>query len=287
MLLGGGTLSGVMREWTRLASDAAAQSKRGTSGWTRTSIRTILLNPRIAGPVGLPWGDRRARRLGAAGERGDLAGGARHPGRPVPQAAARGADPAGRAGAVPVRERGHRHAVPHRAASTGAPRPPATAPGTAGMWPGRPGRSRTFIEKLVVARLSRADAADLVAVQEGGPDVAALREEAAAIRTNLEEMAADRALGLITRAQMLAATERANLRLERDRRRAGARGAGERARPAGRRRERRRRVGGPGPVPQARGDQDADDDHAALAGPGRPPRRSTPPRSQVTWRQQG
>ena len=71
-----------------------------------------------------------------------------------------------------------------------------------------------FITRLVVGRLSRADAADLVAVPEGGPDVAALREEAAAIRRNLEEMAADRALGLITRPQLLAATGRANLRLE-------------------------------------------------------------------------
>ena len=49
---------------------------------------------------------------------------------------------------------------------------------------------------------------------KGGPDVAALREEAAAIRRNLEEMAADRALGLITRPQLLAATGRANIRLE-------------------------------------------------------------------------
>jgi hypothetical protein len=62
-------------------------------------------------------------------------------------------------------------------------------------------------------QLSRPDAADLVATPEGGPDVAALREEATAIRTNLKEMAADRALGLIDRAQMLAATERANIRL--------------------------------------------------------------------------
>jgi site-specific DNA recombinase len=49
--------------------------------------------------------------------------------------------------------------------------------------------------------------------REDGPDVPALREESAAIRCNLEEMAADRALGLIGRAQMLAATERANARL--------------------------------------------------------------------------
>src|SRR6266571_4242992 len=70
-----------------------------------------------------------------------------------------------------------------------------------------------FIERLVIARLSRPDAADLLTVPEGGPDVAALREEAAAIRRNLEEMAADRALGLITRVQMIAATDRGNARL--------------------------------------------------------------------------
>jgi hypothetical protein len=70
-----------------------------------------------------------------------------------------------------------------------------------------------FIEKLVVARLSRADAADLVTVKEAGVDVAALREEAAAIRRNLEELAADRATGLISRAQMLKATEAGNTRL--------------------------------------------------------------------------
>ena len=45
-------------------------------------------------------------------------------------------------------------------------------------------------------------------------DVAALREEAAAIRVNLEEMAGDRALGRITRAQMLKATEAGTTRLE-------------------------------------------------------------------------
>ena len=45
-LLGGGTLSGVMREWAG-AGLVPPQSKTGR--WTRTSIRTILLNPRIAG----------------------------------------------------------------------------------------------------------------------------------------------------------------------------------------------------------------------------------------------
>jgi hypothetical protein len=71
-----------------------------------------------------------------------------------------------------------------------------------------------FIARLVTGRLSRPDAAGLLEAREGGPGVAALREEAAAIRRNLEELAADRALGLIGRAQLLAATTRANLRVE-------------------------------------------------------------------------
>jgi hypothetical protein len=71
-----------------------------------------------------------------------------------------------------------------------------------------------FIEKVVIARLSRPDAAGLVVVPEGGPDVGALRAEAAVIRANLDQMAADRALGLITRAQLIAATGQGTARLD-------------------------------------------------------------------------
>ena len=53
-LLGGGTVSGVMREWTKLELAPPQQDRRGTTRWNRASIRSILLNPRIAGPVGLP-----------------------------------------------------------------------------------------------------------------------------------------------------------------------------------------------------------------------------------------
>jgi hypothetical protein len=70
-----------------------------------------------------------------------------------------------------------------------------------------------FIVKLVIARLTRADAVDLLATPESGVDVAALREEAAAIRAAQEEMARDRVLGLITRAQVIAATDVGNIRL--------------------------------------------------------------------------
>lgn len=87
---------------------------------------------------------------------------------------------------------------------------------------GRPGPHVTrkaapvdaWISGRVIERLSRADAVKLLAAPKVRIDVGALREEAAAIRRNLDELAADRALGLVTRAQMIAATERGNARLD-------------------------------------------------------------------------
>jgi len=213
-LLGGGTVSGVMREWTKVDLAPPQHDRRGTARWNRASIRSILLNPRIAGlsvyhgeivgqgqwePLVSEETWRAVRRIledpsrkpprGVRTLLGGLAccscgnvvaGGPSHTGHRVYR------------GSMPTRDR---------------------------SWPGthvarQAGPVEDFITRLVVGRLSRADAADLVAVLEGGPDVAALREEAAAIRRNLEEMAADRALGLITRPQLLAATGRANLRLD-------------------------------------------------------------------------
>jgi site-specific DNA recombinase len=68
-----------------------------------------------------------------------------------------------------------------------------------------------YVESVAIARLSRPDVADLVAPKR--PDAAPLRERAAAIRRNLEEIAADRADGLMSRAEWLAAKERADARL--------------------------------------------------------------------------
>lgn len=69
-----------------------------------------------------------------------------------------------------------------------------------------------WVEQVIVGILSRPDFAGLV-MPKSGADVPALTTEAAAIRRNLDELAADRALGLVTRTQMLAATERGNARL--------------------------------------------------------------------------
>jgi site-specific DNA recombinase len=91
--------------------------------------------------------------------------------------------------------------------------PPGRDPGYHGHVGRQAAPVEEFIERTVIARLSAPDAADLVAVPAGGPDVAGLREAAAAIRANLEEMARDRALGLMTRAQMIAGTEAAKIRL--------------------------------------------------------------------------
>ncbi|MGI8449886.1 MAG: recombinase family protein, partial [Streptosporangiaceae bacterium] len=214
-LLGGGTLSGVMREWAK-AGLRPAQAPFGPLPeypWTRQSVRTILLNPRIAGLsayrgeiVGTgQWkplvGEETWRAV-----RGILEDPARKPPRGV-RTLLGGLALCGCGNAVTgmISHTGHhiyRCGGPGRDASYGG-----------GHVARQAGPVEDFIERLVIGRLSRPDAADLVTVPEGGPDVGALREEAAAIRARLEEMAADRADGVISRAQLLSATGRANLRL--------------------------------------------------------------------------
>jgi site-specific DNA recombinase len=71
-----------------------------------------------------------------------------------------------------------------------------------------------FVIGTILARLSLEDAADLLVPAKPEVDVAKLRSERAAIRTNLDEMAADKALGLIDRAQLLAGTQKGKARLE-------------------------------------------------------------------------
>jgi len=209
-LLGGGTLSGVMREWAS-AGLRPAQSKTGR--WSRQSIRTILLNPRIAGLsvyrgeiVGKgEWQALVAEETWRA-VRGILEDPARRPSRGVRTLLGGLAlCPCGNVVTGMPSHTGHHI---YRCA------PPGRDPGHHGHVARQAAPVEDFIERAVIARLSAPDAADLVAVPEGGPDVAGLREEAAAIRANLEEMARDRALGLMTRAQMVAGTEAAAIRLD-------------------------------------------------------------------------
>jgi site-specific DNA recombinase len=236
LLLGGGSISGVLREWTMagLTPPQLARAPRrvrnhdgslpprtwppqpvppAPRGWSRSSIRTILLNPRIAGLsvykdeiVGQgQWEPLVAEETWRA-----VAAILDDPGRIPPRG---------------VRTLlGGLARCPCENVITGMPshtghRIYRCTPATRNRdWPGghvarQAGPVDAFITRLVIARMSRDDAASLVTNPSTGTDVAALREEAAAIRTNLEEMSADRALGLITRAQLLAATGRGTARL--------------------------------------------------------------------------
>jgi hypothetical protein len=208
-LLGGGTVSGVMREWTRLELTPPQQDRRGTTRWNRASIRSILLNPKIAGLsvyhgeiVGQGQWEPLVSEETWRAVRGVLEDPARKPPRGVRTLLGGLAlCPCGNVVAGGPSHTGHRVyrcSMPTRDRS----------------WPGEHVARQAepvedFITRLVTGRLARADAADLVAVPDSGPDVVAT-----AIRKNLEEMAADRALGLITRPQLLAATGRASLRLD-------------------------------------------------------------------------
>jgi len=71
-----------------------------------------------------------------------------------------------------------------------------------------------FVVTTILKRLARKDAADLLTPAKPDVDVTALREEAATIRTNLNEMAADQILNKVTKAQLHAATAVGQARLE-------------------------------------------------------------------------
>jgi site-specific DNA recombinase len=214
-LLGGGSLSGVRREWAAagLRPSQAPFGPLPANPWTRTSIRTILLNPRIAGLavyhreiVGTgKWeplvGEETWRAVHALLE---------DPGRKPPRGVRTllgglALCPCGNVVTGMPSHTGH-----HIYRCTPATRNRAYS-GTHVARQAVP--VEEFIGKVVVGRLARPDAADLVTVEDSGIDVAALREEAAAIRKNLEEMAGDCALGRISRAQMLKATAAGNARL--------------------------------------------------------------------------
>jgi site-specific DNA recombinase len=212
-VLGGGTISGIMREWTAAGLVPPQQAQRGTAIWDRASIRTILLNPRIAGLsayhgeiVGHGQWEPLVSEETWRAVRGILEDPTRKPPRGVRTLL--GGMALCPCGNVVTGMPNHRTYRIYRC--TPATRNRAW---TGGHVARQAEPVEEFIEKLVIARLSRADAADLVSVEEAGVDVAALREEAAAIRANLEELAGDCALGRISRAQMLKATEKGNARL--------------------------------------------------------------------------
>jgi site-specific DNA recombinase len=70
----------------------------------------------------------------------------------------------------------------------------------------------SFVSAVIVGRLARPDAADLL-VDHTRPDVPALRQEATALRSRLDALAVDFADGDLTASQLRTATERLRARL--------------------------------------------------------------------------
>jgi site-specific DNA recombinase len=230
MLLGGGSISGIRREWTNAGLTPPQPGRRPRNkraqdgqqspqpappraeGWNRTSIRGILLNPRIAALsayhgeiVGLGDWEPLVPEETWRAVYAILEDPARKPSHGVRTLLGGIAlCPCGNVVTAMPSHTGHRI---YRC--TPATRNRAYAGGHVAR---QAEPVEAFIEKVVIARMCREDAAGLLAVPDAGIDVAALREEASAIRRNLEEMAADRAMGLISRSQMLAATERGTIR---------------------------------------------------------------------------
>jgi len=212
-VLGGASVSAVMRKWTALGlrPPQAPFGPLPERPWTRTSVTTILRNPALAGitvhrgeevgpgtwePV-LPEETWRA-----------LAAHLDHPSRKPPRGAVTllGGLARCRCGNPVQAGRNHRGTPVYRC-----------NPATRGDRPGphvavQSGPVTEYVEAVVLEVLSSNEVAALVSPPPEA-DTAGLRREAASIRRNLDELAADRALGLITRSQMLEATERGSDRL--------------------------------------------------------------------------
>jgi DNA invertase Pin-like site-specific DNA recombinase len=208
-LLAGGSVMSVQREWRRRGL-VTAQTGRP---FTRQSITTILRNPRIAG-LAVYRGDIIP---GVTGEQdailtedawravdGLLGDKARKPPRGVRTLL--GGLATCQCGNVVNGSMNHRRDHVYNCQySTRAGRPgPHVAVSAAQV--------DRWVEAAVLEALSRPELAELVSPPPH-VDTAGLRAQAAAIRANLAEMGADRALGLISRSQMLEGTERGNARL--------------------------------------------------------------------------
>jgi DNA invertase Pin-like site-specific DNA recombinase len=231
-LLGGASVSAVMREWNRrgLRPSQAPFGPLDEHPWTRNSVTTVLRNPRIAG---LPaykgevfdgvmgqWDailpEEQWRAVDALLASSDRTITFTRQGETVTRRinahAPRGVK--SMLGGLAVCPCGNvvEHGVNHRGQAVYRCRPATRS--------GRPGPHVAvkaepvdeYVERVVVNVLSADDLTDLV-TPPPHVDTAGLRAEAAAIRRNLDEMGADRALGLVSRSQMLAATERGNARL--------------------------------------------------------------------------
>ena len=237
-LLGGASVSAVMREWNRrgLRSPQAPFGPLPEHPWSRNSVTTVLRNPRIAALSPMPArdGERHGEIAEKRGEWEQIISEEQWRAVNALLAASDRTITFTRQGQTITRNikantpRGVKsllgglaecpcgnvveHGTNHRRQAVYRCRPATRA--------GRPGphvavRAEPvdeWVRDAVLEALSRPELADLV-TPPPHVDTAGLRAEAAAIRRNLDELAADRALGLVSRSQMIAATGRGNARL--------------------------------------------------------------------------
>ena len=214
-LLGGASVSAVMREWNRLGlrPPQAPFGPLPEHPWTRNSVTTVLRNPRLAGIAAY-----KGEKLDGVTGRWDAILGEPQwravdalladPGRKPPKGVRTllgglAVCPCGNVVEGGTNQRGD-HVYRCRPATRGDRPGPHVAV--------RAEPVDEYVQWRVVGKLASNDVADLVKPPPH-VDTAGLRSEAAAIRANLAEMGADRALGLISRSQMLEGTERGNARL--------------------------------------------------------------------------
>ncbi|MGH3160374.1 MAG: recombinase family protein [Streptosporangiaceae bacterium] len=222
-LLAGGSVMSVQREWQRRGL-VTAQTGRP---FTRQSITTILRNPRLAG-LAVYRGEILD---GVTGEQAAILPEEQwravdallgDPGRKPPRGVRSllgglAACPCGNVVNGSVNHRRDRVYNCQHSTRAGRPGPHVAV---------RAEPVDEYVVQVVLNVLASADLVDLVSPPPH-VDTSGLRREAAAIRANLAEMGADRALGLISRAQLLEGTERGNARLaEIGGELAGAAGAG-------------------------------------------------------------
>ncbi len=206
-LLGGATVSAVMREWARRGLQPPQNHGRP---WTRNSVGTIMRNPALAGirtylgemVAEGTWTPVLPRETWEA-VRALLADPTRKPPRGVRTLL--GGLALCRCGNTlqgTVNATG-KHCYRCNAATRGDRPGPHCQQMIAPV--------DDYVTRVIIERLSRDDLAGLVTPKR--PDLTPLHREAASIRTNLDALAADMVAGLISRSQMLAATERGNARL--------------------------------------------------------------------------
>jgi DNA invertase Pin-like site-specific DNA recombinase len=232
-LLGGSTVSAVTREWERrgLRPPQAPFGPLPRGAWKRNSVTTILRNPAVAGLRAYSQriqrdGKTRLVRTIVTDERGEPVRGRWDAALTEDQwrAVAALLDAPGRKPQQGVRTLlgglarcrcgntvlGSVNATGKHVYRCG----PATRGGRPGPHCQQMAASvDNYVERVIVERLSRDDITDLI-TPPAAVDAAALHREAAAIRANLKQSAADAMLGLIGRDEHLCASAAGRRRLD-------------------------------------------------------------------------